>query len=35
MSKLIRGLSVEDKEGWFLDVLTLKLRLEIAENLTR
>ncbi|PKU47122.1 hypothetical protein llap_2562 [Limosa lapponica baueri] len=35
MSKGTRGLSVEDKEGWFPDALTLKLRLEIPENLTR
>lgn len=35
MSKGIRVLSVEDKEEWFLDAVTLKPRLEIAENLTR
>lgn len=35
MSKGRRDLGVEDKEGWFLDALTLKIRLEIAENFTR
>lgn len=35
MSKCLRGLSVEDKDGWFLDELTLKQRLGIAENLPR
>lgn len=34
-SRDIRVLSVEDKEEWFLDALTLKLGLEIAENITR
>lgn len=35
MGNGIKCLSVEDKEGWFLGALTLKLRLEVAENLTR
>lgn len=35
MDNGIKCLSLEDKEGWFLGALTLKLRLEVAENLTR
>lgn len=35
MGNGIKCLSEEDKEGWFLGALTLKLRLEVAENLTR